>query len=325
MIQNESIDNPLQGILNQLREAHNIDCTFVKDIEGGFINRKWQVHDSRTCYVVKELSDKRYSPKRMNHVMKSLEVQRRFSSEFGSAPKLYHFNDQVIHQCENIKYVLMDYVDGDHKDVHSITNHELYDIGIALANLHGMDVSDIYEPDYEDFYDTFLRHMEGVNHDSQNQSYLELVRKVEVVMDKVSPDFLNELSIGYTHSDFSKDNILFKNGKVQILDFDRGRIAYQLQDVGRAIISYAFDGESIDISKLDHLLRGYKSIKEITIEDAVNSLRLIWFIEVVWWVRESYFENTITNKLNEFRNEIIWLTDNIMNLDKIRRHYEHQY
>ena len=226
-------DHLLQRILNQLLEEHNILCEHKRDIEGGFINRKWQVDIHQNLCIIKELSKKRYSIKRFKEVKKSLVVQSRFSEKYNSAPKLYVFNDDIIQYIDDDRYILMDYVDGEHKDVYSINESELYDLGRALANLHSMVVDDIYDFTFEDYYETFENHMTTVNHKSQNMNYLEVVRKIEAVKDQVSPDFLKALKVGFTHSDFSKDNIIFLKNKAQILDFDRGRIGYQLQDVGR--------------------------------------------------------------------------------------------
>lgn len=310
-------DHLLQRILNQLLEEHNILCEHKRDIEGGFINRKWQVDIHQNPCIIKELSRKRYSIKRFKEVKKSLVVQSRFSEKYNSAPKLYVFNDDIIQYIDDDRYILMDYVDGEHKDVYSINESELYDLGRALANLHSMVVDDIYDFTFEDYYETFENHMTTVNHKSQDMNYLEVVRKIEAVKDQVSPDFLKALKVGFTHSDFSKDNIIFLKNKAQILDFDRGRIGYQLQDVGRAVISYAFDGETIDLMKLEQFISGYASVRTIARDDVVKALTLVWFIEVAWWVRENYFEDQVKNKIKEFRDEITWLTDNILNLDRL--------
>lgn len=308
----------ITDIIDDAKRKLNIEFSVQDEIVGGWKNRKWKVNCLNGDYCIKELSKERYSASRLIEVKKALMIQKELSDVI--VPRILTFNNSTVLDSGDSNYMIMEYVQGKHKDVMTVSDLELFNLGKALAQIHLSNISDIYNGSsiIEDHYEKLHEFVEGIDSESiNNDEFREISKEVERIADAIHPNFFDDMKVGFTHSDFSKDNIMFAEENVKVLDFDRGRIGYQLQDVGRAIMTFTFDGTSIEKDKLNHIVNGYNKISSITFEETIKSLRLLWIIEVAWWIHQRNFEEDIVEKLREFRDELVWLTNNFDNLEEI--------
>lgn len=313
----------IDDLICDLSDRFNMTSSFVDEVNGGWKNRKWKVSTGKKNLLIKELSKERYNDTKLLEVKKSLNVQQKSHVKFGVAPSLLFLNDRCVFNCAGINYLVMEYHEGEHRDNSSINKSELFTLGRALAQVHSLEIDGIYNSDetQENHFEILIEyiHTIDINAISQNVILRDAINKVKSNILKVDSGFLKEMRIGYTHSDFAKDNILFTEKGVKILDFDRGRINYQLQDVGRAIMSFAFSGQKLEISKIQEFMSGYNTISGLDKVDMINSLKLIWTIEVVWWFNSDSFDGNASIKVSEFKREIMYLNDNLCDLEQLLR------
>jgi aminoglycoside phosphotransferase (APT) family kinase protein len=310
-------------LVEDIEKNYAIQCSNLQDITGGWINRKWRAHSCCGDIVIKELSTQRNSPERLIEVEKALKMQSEIHKRHKIVPRLFAVDQKIIQRKNNFNYIIMEYVDGVHLNAETISDHELNQLGAALAQIHTVPVIEEYTNNsvVEDHFGNLMDYFKKTNLNQviHNSNFSEIICLCNLIRETINLEFFTDLEIGFTHSDFAEDNILFNQKGVSVLDFDRARIAYPLQDVGRAIMSFTFDGSSISPSKLEQLIKGYNSIKAIESKDVCKALRLIWIIEVTWWFYENHFGEDTVKKVKEFRDEIVWITKNWEKLDCLTR------
>lgn len=114
----------IDSICIDIKKRFALDCRVEGTVEGGWINRKWQVAGNGNRYLVKEFSPKRYKDSKLEMVKKSLEVQYRLGQSDSVCPEILKSENQIIQQCGTAKYMVMSYLDGYHKDYVTISDDE---------------------------------------------------------------------------------------------------------------------------------------------------------------------------------------------------------
>lgn len=315
----------LDVLIEDIKTSFDLNCTCEHMVTGGWKNRKWKLKCNNRYLLLKELSEERYNEHKIIEIIKSLKVQQISNEKFGVAPNIITNNRGLIQYTNNLRYLIMDYSEGEHKDYETISSENLFKLGRAIAQLHSVDVSEIYAlgEKEEDHLLILKEHVSKMDAEKtlHSRELIDAIEKVKSIMSEIDEDIFNKMKIGFTHSDFSKDNILFAKDGVRILDFDRGRINYQLQDIGRAIMSFAYNRNGIDLIKVKNFEQGYNSVQSLNKEDIINSLRLIWVIEVAWWFNMFVFCQSQTTKILEFKDQILYLTEHYNTLNDIFKHY----
>lgn len=309
----------IRNIEKDINKKYHIESEFIKEIIGGWKNRKWKASSDVGNIVIKELSSKRYSKSRIEEVEKALKIQSKISNDI--APNILEVKGNVIQKYGDFNYMVMEHVNGSHKNIDTINYDDLFNLGVAIGEVHNVDYCKVYSDDLvvNDHYSCLFEHVEKIEMNNiKNNEFSMVFKEIEEIIKSISRDFFGNMKVGFTHSDCSKDNILFAEDSVKIIDFDRGRVGYQLQDIGRIIMTLMFNGESIDRDKLDKFIYGYNQVNELSYEDVIKSLKLVWIVESPWWMEENLFNKDIKDKLVEFREQLIWLTYNYDDLsDKI--------
>lgn len=322
----------IEKIIEDIKDKFQIQCDSPTGVTGGFLNRKWKVNSSIGPLLIKEFSPRRNSPKKLAAIERALLVQRQFHHAIQDTPLVHVFNQRPLQNLESSHYMVMSYTQGIHKCPKTITDTELFNVGKAMAKLHQLNTVGIYEnpqkvydPRNSRNPDNLLAHLnlflqrrvaENQGLDPQHRLH-RLTARIQEIYDQLTPDFFQDLPVGFAHADFSKDNILFNKEEPILLDFDRGHIGYQLQDLGRVIMTFVFDGSALHREKLHYLVSGYGEVSPITPYHVKRALQLTWMIEVDYWMHPFYFEEKVKHKLVEFREEIAWLTENWFELDSL--------
>lgn len=123
------------------------------------------------------------------------------------------------------------------------------------------------------------------------EEYIQAVNLQKPILKTLSDKFFSNLPQGITHSDFAADNILFNGDDVSaIIDFDTNRYGYVWRDIGRALISFTLNKNTISKNKIISFIEGYSQHMPLDFSDALNSLRLTWCLEVTWWIQLHCFQ-----------------------------------
>lgn len=284
-------------------------------LEGGFLNLKWRVGG----HVVKVFSKKRFKPKRMKEIEYALSFQAELMEVYKEVPNLLIHENKIIQEVDGLDYMVMTYFEGEHKNNESVTLDQLVLLGKACASVHHT-----YERNYTqsdtDHYKLLKEHVGQLNKDQTlPQALKDLLPRINENMSYLPSKNIQMFPLGITHSDFSDDNILFGHQGIQLLDFDRCRISYIYQDIGRAIMSFTFNGHYLESMKLDAFYKGYCSVQPIEKKALLDALVQTWIVEVPFWMLPEMFDRERTEKLIRFRKELIWLTQHLDHLEEMVR------
>ena len=313
----------------------------IKDISilnGGWMNRKYLCHDfNNNKYVIKLFSSKK--------------VEKMSKGEFS----LDYLNNQLVNNlkienymydknlnCEHIKVgknnkilfpygdyclALIDYLNGCHVSREIVDDIQLYNLGKECAKMHflfkNVDQTPytgnyLKIPSISNMFDRYEDKVRNTTHSVCSQYQELLYKQREILLLLKEACIVNEIPIFVTHGDFSDDNVLFDGVIPNILDFELVRVNSPLLDIGRIIMSYCYDDNILNYNRIISFMSGYNNIIEIGDKDIFLSFVTVWINEVDMWIKESYFNKKITEKSKRFQEELIYLTNNMLN---IVRHY----
>jgi aminoglycoside phosphotransferase (APT) family kinase protein len=143
--------------------------------------------------------------------------------------------------------------------------------------------------------------------------YLKLQREI---FGNIEIDAFKGCKHGWAHSDLWCDNVLFHSDSLSaILDFDRLQYIYPELDISRAILSFALDNKSLKMDVVKAFIDSYNQTANITVDDLICSLKLLYCLESFWWLRSDSFKSEDPPK--RFADEMVWLTVNWFDLEKI--------
>jgi homoserine kinase type II len=135
------------------------------------------------------------------------------------------------------------------------------------------------------------------------------------ILDKLSPALFSQSPQNYAHEDFQAGNILFDGeGVSAIVDFDRNSYSYPWHDIGRAILAFALEGQTLHRGKVRAFLEGYTRHFPLSPHNIADALRLTLCIETPWWIRPEYLA-PCDEIPARFRDEMLWLIANWEDLD----------
>lgn len=299
----------LKIVCQDIEEKFGIRHQSTEEMTGGWMNLKWRLNKENSK-VIKVISKERYGfdPKRIEFIKQALLYQDTVQKKSGVTPKVYSHKGHVLQETNQIHYLLMDYYEGVEKNFDTITSSEMTRLGEVCAKLHttieGMDQSAL-ATDHLNHLEQYIQSI-----DRKEWQDPQLFDRVVSIFQKTEWSLLASLPIGITHSDFSGDNMLFSKDGLAILDFDRCRISFQHQDIGRSIMSFAFDGKRLIKKRIDDFMKGYGLVRPIYYEDIQKALQLTWVIEVTWWLNPQMLNRQYTLKIERFKDELKWLTEN---------------
>lgn len=307
----------IELILKDIEEKFKFTVEDMNRIPGGYMNHLWHLKGKKDR-VLKIYSKERSNQKRLDFIEKALAYQCDLNSKNIKSPKLYVHNKKVIQVINSEHYMVMDYFEGYERSNKDILLHELVLLGETLATIHHSKVSQLTSTPVENHLILLDDYLSELVKNTENHLSIEnLLPRLREIHSTINMNYDKDLKVGLTHSDFSNDNMLFNKESISILDFDRSRIAYQHQDIGRAMMSFAFNETSLDIDKVKAFIKGYSKVEEIDYEDIIKGLKLIWMIEVKWWMKSCFFEKESHSKVERFKREILWLTNHWYELNQI--------
>ena len=311
----------------------------IRDINiltGGWMNKKYLCYDNNNNKYVIKL----FSPKKVEKMSKG-----EFSNDYLDNQLVYNLkienymydnnlnceyiniskNNKILLTYNEYRLALINFLNGNIVFRKDINNIQLYNLGKECAKMHILFKKankKIYTGDYlkvPSLENLFSRYEEKKKMCTKNtnQQYLDLlIKQKEDLMLLNKTGIINEIPISVTHGDFAADNIIFENNIPKILDFELVRLNSYLLDIGRIIMCYCYENDSIDYYKMINFINGYNDIYTLTDKDIFLAFITVWINEVDMWIKENYFDKEITPKSKRFQVEIIYLTYSLPNLIK---------
>lgn len=323
---NFKVDN--MDIIKECLDKYGLTINSVSELPGGWLNSKYLLQSDSKQLVLKEISSKKF-PKDyiQKNIYNTLLLENDLVSINISCPKIFESSDGLMSVFENgERFFLMEYMDGEQKDYHSISLIEIENLGVATGKMHqrmsthdsGILASDFLKlkTPSELEQDLILRRKE-ITQFTPQQFVDDTDRHLKIIYEVKKSYLIEQLQLQIIHGDYTLDNIIFKDGIPQIIDFELARVNSRLQDVGRILLSTAFDGTTFDLDRIETFAKGYIQHMSLTDDDIVKSLKVVWVNEVDIWIKERYYRNYNPPKVQRFMQEINWITENWFELDNI--------
>jgi len=323
--------NVENSILVQIKEAIermlSIRVTEYVEINRGLLNLKWKVITNKGTLFIKQYSEERYptlDEKRLYRLNAALLIQKRLSEKGIRCPHILTFNEEVILRTErNIRFIVTEYRDGNLIKAGKINCNQFHDLGIELGKIHSLVNNQIDEkaiprwvvPSKEQLIAEWNENWILTN--GRNTADINAFLKIQKeIFENIDINIFEGSKPGWAHSDLWCDNILFYTDSLSaILDFDRFQYIYPELDISRAILSFALDDNCLRLDAVKAFVYGYNQFGNITADDIIRSLKLLYCLESFWWLNNDSFNSEGPPK--RFADEMMWLSINWLNLEKI--------
>ncbi len=316
-------------IFEDLRETFGLEVRGAQTVDGGWLNRKWRVRTQRGDVLVKQFSRTRFGERQLLQIEEAL-VRQMFAEKTGvpcptiltvpdGRPMRFPGDDTAV-------YMVMTFCEGHIETPGTVTDVQMRSLGEACGRIHRafsqLPVTDVkgYPIDSAHLIRELREnHTARMNDPDGSAEYRAAAAAQKPILDTLSADFFDRLPKGIAHEDFSPDNILFDDrGVTAVLDFDRSCYSFRYHDIGRALMSLAWDSRSgtLDFPKIRAFVDGYAARMPFGMTDLPDVLRITWCIEAPWWIRPEFF-GECSPKVARFRDELLWLTEHWDELDTI--------
>ncbi len=308
------------AILSDLTAVFGIVPTAVTEVPGGYLNEKWRIDTEDASYLLKRFSPVRYAPAKLDSIEQALQRQKFLYEQGISCPRVFDCDGTVLRristeQGESLVYMLMTFEDGITVTPDTVTAAQMTSLGEQCARMH----TALSKCDAEKDAHYPLHSADAVRRLTDHRVKLEdfsdyhLPPGTDTILSTLDEPFFDAQAQQLCHEDFSADNLLFAGDRAVILDFDRGQYSYPLHDVGRALLSLAYDGNTLRPPLILAFADGYRRYRILTADDLANALRLTLACEFPWWMHPDC-ENAASKKVLRFVSEmhfLIRIWDNI--------------
>lgn len=310
-------------ILSDLCAAFRITPVRITPVSGGYLNQKWKLETADGRYLLKHFSPVRYSSAKLYRIEQSLQRQKTLYEQGVPCPRVYDTEGVILRRIptgteEHITYMLMSFEDGETATPQTVTEAQMISLGDACARMHQTLAT--LDPSSDPYYPLLsadIVHRLTAHRLVLNQfPDFHLPPNIDAILSSFDEAFFDAQEKQLCHEDFSADNVLFCHDNAMILDFDRGQYSFPLHDVGRTLLSLAFDGTELRMPLVRAFADGYRRHRTLTNDDLRNALRLTLACEFTWWIHPDY-EKSTSPKVSRFVSEMHFLMQNWDKLPKI--------
>lgn len=314
-------------IIADLKESYGITCSEINQVTGGWLNQKWKVSTDKGELLVKKYNNERFSSKQLEKIESALQRHIILEKNYIPCPFIWQYRGRAIRLLnDETAYMVMDFCSGKTEDVYTITMPQMHSLGSTCGLMHkalselplpldkSLSVYGGYTMDllWDNFNSCMMKCSTEVN-----VEYREALLATEPILKQLGNDYFEKFSKGFAHEDFHSGNILFDVNCVSaVIDFDRSCFSYIWHDIGRAILSFALEGNVMNVEKVGAFLQGYSQHSLLTLPDIVDALRLTWCIEIPWWIQPEFF-GECDELPKRFKDEMLWLTEYWFELESI--------
>ena len=314
-------------IIADLKESYGLICNQITPVTGGLLNLKWKVSTERGELLVKQYSTKRFRREQIERIESALQRQIILEKKGVPCPFLWQYGHRVIRWLDDkTAYMVMDFRSGKTEKANTITIAQMRSLGSACAVMHKA-FSQLREPSVKSLpvfggytmgllWENFNSRMTKCSPDVHVE-YQKALFALEPILKQLSTKFFDKFPKGLAHEDFQPGNILFDVDCVSaVVDFDRNCYSYIWHDIGRAILSFALEGNIMNVEKVCSFLEGYSQHSELTLPNIADALRLSWCIETPWWIQPEFFKEC-DEIPKRFKDEMLWLTEHWFEIDSL--------
>lgn len=316
------------SIITDLKESYGIACiNNITPVTGGWLNQKWQVSTDRDQLLVKQYSTKRYRREQVERIESALQRQIILEKYGVPCPHIWQYEGRAIRLLnDETAYTVMNFCPGKTENADTITLTQMNSLGSACGLMHKafsqlpvlpvkrLPVQGGYTMDL--LWDNFNSRMMECSPDVHVE-YRQALLALQPILQQLGADFFDKFAKGFAHEDLQSGNILFDVDCVSaVIDFDRNCYSYIRHDIGRAILSFALEGNIINTDKVRAFLEGYSQHSMLTLPDIAEALRLSWCIETPWWIRPERF-GECDELPKRFKDEMLWLSEHWFELDSL--------
>jgi homoserine kinase type II len=319
-------DSILKEIKETIEKMFSIRVMEHVEINKGLLNLKWKFKTDNGTLFIKEFNPERYPASKEQRLITALSFQMKLGKKGIRCPQILPFNgDVILSTKQNIRFIVTDYCEGSLINAGKINYDQAYDLGVELAKIHSIINNQIdvkanptwVVPSKEQLiakWDENWSLTKDTNTEDIN-SFLKLQREI---FENIDINIFKSFKHGWAHSDLWCDNVLFHPDSLSaILDFDRLQYIYPELDISRAILSFALDDNNLRMDIVKAFIDGYNQKGNISIDDSISSLKLLYCLESFWWLRSDSFNKDGPPK--RFAEEMIWLSVNWFNLEGMLR------
>lgn len=306
-----------------LKAHFGIEFHQMHPVTGGLLNQKWKIVTEQGELLVKQYSTKRFDRAKLERIESALERQVLLEAQGVPCPRLWQRQGRILRWIdEETVYMVMEFCVGRTQPAAATTLAQMRSLGSACARMHqafsrlavppepALPVSGGYTLE-------LLRAPRADCPVDAPAAYWQARAALEPMIQALDPGSFDRFHLGYAHEDFHSGNILFEeDGVSAIVDFDRNGYSYPAHDIGRALLSFALEGQRLNTAKVRAFADGYAQHAPLTMQDLADALRLTWCIEQVWWIQPQYF-GPCSATPQRFREEMQWLTGHWPDLDTL--------
>ncbi|MDP4121116.1 MAG: phosphotransferase [Bacillota bacterium] len=316
-----------ESIISDLRESYGITFNQITPVTGGFMNLKWKVSTQKGELLVKQYSTKRFRREQIERIESSLRRQIILEKNGFPCPFLWQCGDRLIRWVDDkTAYMVMDFCSGKTENTETITITQMRSLGSTCAIMHKA-FSQLPEPSARSLpvfggytmdllWENFNSRMMKCSPDD-NVEYRKALLALKPILKQLGTGFFDKFPKGLAHEDFQPGNILFDVDCVSaVVDFDRNCYSYIWHDIGRAILSFALEGNMMNVEKVYAFLEGYSQHSGLALPDIADALRLSWCIETPWWIQPKFF-GECDDIPKRFKDEMLWLTEHWFEIDSL--------
>jgi len=307
----------------------NIDTDSIIQISGGWLNLKYRCESDGCAYLVKVFSHERYNSRQLEHIGRALEFQEMLNLRGIPCPEIFADNNgSVMHRTEHGEvYSVMSFCEGRAVGYGDITTEQLESLGKSVRMLkreferlteNTADLNTVrgYPLDCRGIVSALKSGQAELSmaaNETVDNRLREITDAYKRGIESLDICSVNGIGRGLAHEDMSHDNMLFFDDRLSVfLDFDRTQYSFVPHDIGRVLMSYTFDEEKMML--IPERIRAFKA--GFGDFDIAEALMCVWLIEAPWWLNVRSLSE-VNPKIARFCRELIWLTDNISNIDDI--------
>jgi homoserine kinase type II len=324
--------NTENSILVEIKETiermFSIRVTEYEEINKGLLNLKWKIITNKGTLFIKQFNEERFptsNENRLNRLSTALLIQKSLNEEGIRCPRILTFHEEVILRTkQDIRFVITEYREGNLIHAGKINCNQFHDLGIELAKIHCLVNNQIEEkaiprwvvPSKEQLIAQWNQNWIATNdrNTTDMNAFLKLQKEI---FESIDTTIFEGSKPGWAHSDLWCDNILFYADSVSaIVDFDRFQYIYPELDIARAILSFALDNSCLRIDVVKAFIDGYNQFGNITGDDIIRSLKLLYCLESFWWLNNDSFYSS-DGPPKRFADEMVWLSINWLELEKV--------
>ena len=252
--------------IHQINNMFDIDKVVAfKGIKKGIENTNYLLKAKKNKFIL-TIFEKRVQSKEIPFFMKLMETLN--NSNIDCPKPLKNKNGNYLIDIKNKTACIVTFLKG--KDKSNLDLKNCFEVGRSIANIHKITKKIKISRKNSMGINNLNPLLRSIKFKSQKFSNLEEFLKIN--LENIKKNWPKKLPQGIIHGDLFIDNIFFDKNKLSgIIDFYFAANDYFMYEIAICINALCFDQKNtkfkINKAKIKNLIRGYESIKKITLKE----------------------------------------------------------